>query len=308
MRFMKMNKIIFSALLLAGLSACQKKEIQYETFDVTKRDLSKRVEANGSIETENTVEVYAPVAGRMDRILVKEGDLIRPKQKIAVMSSDTRSVIVDMAMGKSKEEMDYWKNQLKETPIFAPVGGKLILMKAGVGEKIAGSIAQISTGEVIRANLDEADLPSVTLGQNVEIHFDIHSKSKIVGKLEKISQTSKLVNNLNVYQVEVSLPSEDKQKKIPFDIKIGMSVTLYFRVQEKKDALSLPLNAVDGKSNATVNVVKLDGQKTKVKLGDAYGDWVEVASGLNEGDKIKVPAFKAQKGKTRKSPLMMKKD
>lgn len=300
--------IIYIALTLVFATACHKKEIQYQTFEVTKRDLSKRVEANGSIDNENTVEAYAPVPGRLEKLFVNEGDAVKAKQKIGIMSSETRSVIVDLAMGKSKEEIDYWKNQLRMTPIFAPVSGKIIVVKAGIGERIAGSVAQISTGEVIRANLDEADLPNVTMNQNVEIHFDINPKAKLTGKLSKIAQVSKLVNNVNVYQVEVDLPNEEQRKKIPFDIKIGMSVTLYFKVQEKKDVPSLPLNAVEGKSATTVSLLKDNGQKTKVKLGDAYGDWVEVLSGLEAGEKVKIPVFNVQREKVRKSPLIIKKD
>jgi multidrug efflux pump subunit AcrA (membrane-fusion protein) len=184
----------------------------------------------------------------------------------------------------------------------------IILLRVNVGDKIGGSIAQISTGEIIRANLDEADLPSVIVGQKVQIHFDIDPKAILIGKLDKISETSKLVNNVNVYQVEVTLPPAAEQKKVPFDIKIGMSVTLYFQVNEKKDALALPINAVAGKAQTVTTVVKMNEAKAKVKLGDAYGDWVEVISGLEVGDKIKVPVFKVQQEKTRKSPLMIKKD
>lgn len=95
---------------------------------------------------------------------------------------------------------------------------------------------------------------------------------------------------------------------MPFEVKIGMSVTLFFSIQEKLGAKALSVSAVNGRSNDRVNVLKENGVKTKIKLGDIYGDWVEVVSGLELGDKIKIPAFQADKNKTRKSPLMLKKD
>lgn len=303
-----MRKIIFVFICSLVLHACSKKEIAYDVFEVAQKNLVKKVEANGSVDSLNTVDVFSPVPGRLQKFFVQEGDRVSAGQKIGMMSSENRSVIIDIAAAKGKEEVEYWKNQLQLTPIFAPVSGKVIVLKAmNTGERISGSIAQISTGDVIRANVDENDLLSIQLGKKVDIRFDIDSKASLPGKVEKISQISKFVNNVNVYEVEVSLPPEDQRKKVPFDIKIGMSVTLFFSVNEKQNALCIPVGAVSGKSLTNVTLLKLDGKKTKVKLGDIYDDYVEVLSGLEMGDKVKVPAFNTGKSKIKKSPFLMQK-
>jgi macrolide-specific efflux system membrane fusion protein len=304
----KQTKTIILTLLLC-LSFCKEKEVKYQTFEVEEKDLQKNVEVNGSIESINVVDVYAPVSGRLEQMFVKEGDMVKVGQKIATMSSESRSQIIDMAASKGQAEIEYWKKQMLLTPIYAPVSGKVVIIRAfNKGERISGSIAQISTGEVIRANLDEADLPSVSMNQKVEIYFDIDSKAKLMGTLSKMAQVSKMVNSVNIYQIEVTLPDQEKRKKLPFEIKIGMSVTLAFAVNKKKNTKALSITAVNGKSSATVSLLKENGVKQKVKLGETYGDWVEVLSGLEVGDKIKVPSFNLQKQKTRKSPLMIKKE
>ncbi|MEZ4846499.1 MAG: HlyD family efflux transporter periplasmic adaptor subunit [Bdellovibrionota bacterium] len=303
-----MNKK-YLLLMLFVLAFCKKQEVKYQTFEVLQKDLQKNVEASGSVESENIVEVFPPVSGRLEKMFVKEGDLVKAKQRIATMSSENRSQIIDMAASKGKDEVEYWKSQMLLTPIYSPVAGKIITVKVqDAGERVSGSVAQISTGEIIRVNIDESDLPSIRLDQNVDIHFDIHAKKSLKGVLKKISQTSKLVNNVNVYQVEVALPPEDKQKKLPFEIKIGMSVTLFFSVHEKQGAKALDVAAVNGRSNRTISLLKQDGTKVKVKLGDIYGDWVEILEGLEIGEKIKIPEFKASGAKVRKSPLMLKKE
>ncbi len=299
-------------LLLAGIvlifTGCQKKEIQYQTIEVVKKDLVKKVEVNGAVETLNTVDIFAPVSGRLEKFYVKEGDMVSAKQKIGTISSENRSMIIDMAAAKGKAEVEYWKSQLLLTPVYAPVAGKIIVLKASnTGERVSGSIGEISTGEIIRANVDENDLLGVAVGKRVDIRFDIDPKKILKGTLEKISQTSKTVNNVNVYPVEISLPDQEQRKKTGFDIKIGMSVTLTFSVHEIKDAKALPTSAVNGKASGTVQVLREDGTKAKVKLGEVYEDFVEVISGLEIGDKIKIPAFKGGKTKVRKSPLMLKK-
>jgi multidrug efflux pump subunit AcrA (membrane-fusion protein) len=95
-------------LCLLLLASCHKNEIHFQTFEVTKRDLTKKVEANGSVETDNTVDVYTPVPGRLEHLIVKEGDMVKAHQKIGDMSSDARTAIVDMASGKSADEVTYY--------------------------------------------------------------------------------------------------------------------------------------------------------------------------------------------------------
>jgi multidrug efflux pump subunit AcrA (membrane-fusion protein) len=85
-----------------------------------------------------------------------------------------------------------------------------------------------------------------------------------------------------------------------------MSITLNFPTQEKLGAKTLPLNAVDGKSQSKVSLIREGGKKVKVKLGDIYGDWVEIRSGLEIGEKIMVPVFQSQQKPTRQSPLLKK--
>jgi len=306
-----MNKKVYILLLILSLVSCRffrKKGQSFRLIPVAQRNLVKSVEANGQIDAISTVDVLSPIAGRLEKIFVKEGDFVRAKQKIALVSSDSRSLFLDMANSKDKKEVEYWKSQLQLTPIIAPTTGKIISVKAELDSKISGPILQISKGEIVRANIDEADLPRIHIGQKVIIQFDIAPEKKLVGRLETVAQVSKLVNNVNVYPSEISLPSEEKRKALPFEMKIGMSVTLIFPGEEKKGALALPLDAVNGQAMTSVTLIKEDDQKTKVKLGEIYGNWVEVISGLQIGEKVKVVKFKFQSEKERKSPLMLKRE
>jgi multidrug efflux pump subunit AcrA (membrane-fusion protein) len=296
--------LLFLCITTLSCNAFSKKKETYRILEVGLQDLAKTMEVNGSVDPINTVEVFSPVSGRLEKLFVKEGDFVRERQKIALVSSDSRNLFIDMHSNKNPKELEYWKNQIQLTPVFAPTSGKLIYLKSDVSDKVSGSLAKISKGEIIRANLDESDLPSVQLGQKVVIRFDILPDVALTGKLEKIAETSKLVNNVNVYEAQISLPPPEEQKALPFQIKIGMSVTLTFVVKEKKQAVALPASVVDSRKQTTVSMLRENDEKVKVKLGEMYGEWVEVVSGVRAGDKLKISETKLAKQKRRKSPLM----
>jgi macrolide-specific efflux system membrane fusion protein len=300
--------IVLALADLVALSACAERppEKTYQTVTVRQEDLTKYIEANGSIEPENAVQVSAPVEGRIEKMLVKEGDYVRKGQVLAVMSSSTRTTLMDMAGDREKKEKEYWETQVRPTSVFSPVSGRVVTIYLWPGETTTRSILWIATGMLIRADVDETDLPNVRVGQPVGIVFDVSNAQLLSGKVSKIARTSKLVNNVNVYGIEVTWDDADL-KKLPFEVRFGMSVTLFLEQSTKKGALAIPANAVNGRSNATVKVLDEALKPLTLKLGDMYGEQVEVLSGAVAGQKIKVPPFKNPAQKVRETPLLFKK-
>jgi multidrug efflux pump subunit AcrA (membrane-fusion protein) len=85
-----------------------------------------------------------------------------------------------------------------------------------------------------------------------------------------------------------------------------MSVTLELVVEEKKQALSVPLAAVSGKYDHKVKVLDEKEQIRGVKLGGVYGEFVEIISGMSDQDVIKVPVFVNPDDELKDTPFMKK--
>ena len=68
------------------------------------------------------------------------------------------------------------------------------------------------------------------------------------------------------------------------------------------------VNAVDGRSNTTVDVFTREMRPIKLKLGDIYGEYVEVLNGAKVGQSIKVRAFSNVAESARSTPLLFKKN
>lgn len=297
---------LLTVVAIGIVGACQttdSPEQKYQTYKVASRDLIRTIEANGSVEMENRVDVHAPVGGRIERVLVKEGDYVRKGQKLATMSSNTRATLVEMAGDKGKEEQKYWEKQILPTSIFAPVSGRVLTIRAEAGDKIKGSVINLSTGMLIRAHIDETDLPNIHVNQPVKVTFDISETHSIMGTVTEIAQNSSTVNNVNVYRIEVVWPDEEA-KKLPFQIRFGMSVTLFLEVEKRAQVPALPVAVANGRTNTQIELLNGELQPITLKVGDVYGDWIEVQSGAKVGQAVKVPAFENPAEKMRKIPFV----
>ena len=80
-----MKKIIIAAVLLALIGGgvyywktqTVKKEVRYASFDVISKTISEFVETTGSVAPQNRVEINPSAAGRIEKILVQEGDTLK---------------------------------------------------------------------------------------------------------------------------------------------------------------------------------------------------------------------------------------
>src|SRR5208337_2904023 len=67
------------------------------------------ISTTATVTPENRLQIKPPVNGRVDKILVKEGDYVKVGQTLALMSSTERATVLDAARAQSKEQLAYWE-------------------------------------------------------------------------------------------------------------------------------------------------------------------------------------------------------
>jgi len=140
---------------------------------------------------------------------------------------------------------------------------------------------------IVKAQVDETDIGNIRIGQPVNIQLDAYPNQTINGKVERIAYESKVINNVTIYEVDL-LPDS-----VPDFFRSGMSATINFIREEKKDVLMLPLKAIKKISDRTY-VFQADKATNKavsmqIKTGLENTSHVEVVSGLKAGDKVIIP-------------------
>jgi macrolide-specific efflux system membrane fusion protein len=218
--------------------------------------------------------------------LVKEGDKLKAGQTVAWMSSTERAALLDAARARGPEEITYWQEVYKPTPLISPIDGEVIVSTDQPGQTITASDAVIVLSDhlIVQAQVDETDIGKVSIGQDVSISLDAYPQIKVNGKIVHIYYESTTVNNVTIYKVDI-LPDE-----VPAVFRSGMSATVNIIENSRTGVLTVPAEAVKwDKDGAYVLVMDFSGKnpvKRKIEVGLADDKNAEVISGLTENDKV----------------------
>ncbi len=268
----------------------KKVETIYWPVQVTKDDIQSTVLSTGIVQPENRLEIKPPVAGRIDKVLVKEGQILHKNQIVAMMSSSERALLLDTARAQNPKDAAYWEKMFKPVFIVAPLDGILIKKSVNPGQIVSPGDALFAMSDhlVVKAQVDETDLAHIQLGQDAVITLDAYPGQFVDAVVDQIAFEAQTVNNVTVYEVDV-LP-----KTVPPFMRSGMTANATFIIAKKTGALVLPFESIthaDGKTTVLVDDPAHPNtpMKKEITTGITDGQKVEVVAGLKEGDKIEVP-------------------
>ena len=267
-------------------------------------DVSLTVSATGIVKPQNRLEIKPPISGRIENILVKEGDKIKKGEILLWMSSTERAALVDAARSQGQEALDYWEEVYKKTPIVSPIDGEVIVRSVEPGQTASSSdvVLVLSDRLVISAQFDETDIGRVKVGQKAFITLDAYPDIKIEGLVDHIAYESEIVNNVTIYNVDI-LPSE-----VPDILRSGMSVTVEVVEKTITNVLTIPSNAIGYEGKRQFVLVKNKWGKITprdINVGLNNDKIAQVISGLSLEDSVVVDdSFLPTRKNTLSSPFM----
>jgi macrolide-specific efflux system membrane fusion protein len=272
------------------------------TVRVTRGDIELSVLTTGDVRPRNRLELKPPLPGRVERILVREGDVVTKGDILAWMSSTDRAALLDAARAKGTAELARWEELYKPAPLVAPLSGRVIARNVEPGQTVTSSDAVLVLSDrlIVKAQVDETDMAQIRLGQPARVVLDAFPDSPLAATVEHIAFEAKTVSNVTIYEVDV-LPRDP-----PAYLRSGMTANVTFHVDEKKDVLLLPAVAVKTGETAEVLVPAGKGksQTRIVETGLSNGKTIEIRSGLTEGDAVVVDdGLPASTVKAKTSPL-----
>ena len=250
------------------------------------------ISTTGTVYPKNRLEVKPPVGGRIESILVKEGEKVKAGQALAWMSSTERAALLDAAEGRGEEVKKYWKEVYKPIALLSPIDGEVIVATTQPGQTVTATDAVIVLSDhlIVRAQVDETDIGKIKLGQGAFVTLDAYSGNKIKASVEHIYYESSTINNVTIYNVDL-LPED-----VPSFFRSGMNATIDFKAESKEKAILLPVDAVRKDKEESYVLLKQDGSnnpaKRVVKLGITDDKNYEILSGVTASDTIIVTTKK----------------
>jgi HlyD family secretion protein len=233
---------------------------------------------------------------------------------------------------------------LKYATIHSPIDGVVLNRVVNEGQTVAASfnaptlftIANDLTQMEVQANIDEADIGKVKVGQRVEFTVDAYPETIFQGDVSEVRIQPVITSSVVTYTVIVNAPNPD-QKLMP-----GMTASITVFTDEMQGAISIPGKAlrfnpdkmmvsaylktisdpaVPGAGLPEAPKEKDDTRKVWVKEGSMIhpvtivagidnGSMVEIKSGLKEGDEVLLSMGVVGEGgdkkdtSTAKSPFM----
>lgn len=246
-----MKWIVVLVVLVGGgyryySSKAKKTEEAKPTYDRAKveiRDLRNTVESTGEVQPRNRLDVKPPIAGRLEQLMVDEGDRVTKGQILGWISSTERATLLDAALATSKEELEYWEELYKASPLISPLNGTIIARNFEPGQSIESkdAVVVIADDLIVVANLDETDIGQVKNEQEVEVTLEAYPDREFGGEVEKIAYDAKTISNVTMYEVDV------RPSRVPPFMRSGMTANLEFVIEEKNGALVVPASAIQQK-------------------------------------------------------------
>ena len=259
----------------------------------------------GGITARNMIPIKSPVAGRIEEILVNEGDTVKRGQIIFWVSSSERAAMIDAARAVGESEFQRWQEIYRPTPVVAPMNGFIIRREKEPGQTItqAEAVLRMADDLIFSVNIDETDFRYIKIGNKVNMFLDAYPNQYFEGIIEHISYDSSNINNVIVYEVKI------RPLKKPEVFRSGMTATTVITADSKDGALSIPNDFITEKDGKKIVMVKTENSRKRefktreVKLGVSDGKYTEILSGLNPDETV---VLLNQKKKKKKS-LMTKK-
>ena len=246
------------------------------------------------LEAAAETTVYFDISGTVASVYVKDGEYVSKGQTIMVLTSDTLSDEIKSAADSLRDaELSVEKQYdlLDNYSIEAPISGTIVDKYYKEGEnaevgKVLCTIFDLSYLN-IKLNIDELDITKVAVGQKAVVTADAVPGKEFPAEITELSINGSSVNGVTTYPVTVKIA--DPEGLLP-----GMNVDVEIMISENKGVISVPADAVN--EGDTVLVKTADGHTGEgapegyefrnVTTGACSDDFVEIKSGLAEGDSI----------------------
>src|SRR5574344_2808868 len=209
------------------------------------------------------------------------------------------------AVASNRESVQKALTNLGYATITSPIDGVILSKEVEEGQTVAASfstptlftIAKDLTNMRVIANVDEADIGDVKVGERVSFTVDAYPDDTFSGTVTQVRQEATTTNNVVTYQVVIGAPNNDLK------LKPGLTANVTIYTLEKKGVVSVPSKALrftptkelvgnkekivdcQGKNKVWTHVNGVF-KAHPVEIGLTDGTRTEILNGINTGETI----------------------
>ena len=199
------------------------------------------------------------------------------------------------------------RTNLSYANIYAPIDGIILSREVEEGQTVAASmttptlftIAKDITKMQVEANVDEADIGGVEVGQRVSFTVDAYPQEEFSGRVRQVRLSATTESNVVTYTVIIDADNPEQK------LKPGLTATITIFTQELKDIDTVPASAIafspdtetlqkyyqQNQIKAKIPEIKTGKNKEKyiwIKNNDGSLSQKQITIGINDGINIQV--------------------
>lgn len=321
--------LIVLAVVFGFLQNRGKSQAVLNFINPVKKDLVSSITISGRIDAKEKAQMRFVAGGKLVYLGARQGDLVKKWQSLATIDrstlqkqmdqnlnlymkerydfEDTRDDIKDRTLD-TQETRDVAKQQydlnnqvlnveiqniaIANTTLYAPFEGILTVVPTNVTgvQLLATDYFEVVNPKtlIFRAAIDEIDMHRISKGQSGQVVLDAYDGETIDTYISYVAYTSSESSSGTVFLVEFPIDSQDMEK-----YRIGMNGDALIKIEEKKDVLTVPLDAISEREDKVFVNIKADNkegfEEREIKVGLESEDEIEVLEGLNENDQVLLP-------------------
>lgn len=321
--------LIVIAVIIGFLQNRTKNQVKLTFVSPMRKNLASSITIAGRIDAKEKAQLRFVAGGKLVYLGAKQGDVVKKWQSLATIDrstlqkqmdqnlnlymkerydfEDTRDDIKDRSLD-AQETRDVAKQQydlenqvlnveiqsiaIANTTIYAPFEGILTVVPTNVTgvQLLATDYFEVVNPKtlIFRAAIDEIDMHRISKGQSGQIVLDAYDGEQIDTYISYVAYTSSESSSGTVFLVEFPIDSQNMEK-----YRIGMNGDALIKIEEKKDVLTVPLDAISEREDKVFVNIKADNkegfEEREIKVGLESEDEIEVLEGLNENDQVLLP-------------------
>ena len=282
-----------------------------ETTSATARVGTYACAAGGTLSPQLRQTITAAASGEITNLNVSVGSRVSAGAVLATIGGESaENSLADAALAVQNAQLSLQSAQeaLDSYTITSPISGTVIEKNLKAGDQLnggdSGAMAVIYDLSQLELQMDvsELDIGQIQPGQTVEITAEALPGQTFTGVVEKVSVNGTTTDGFTTYPVTILLSEYG-------DLNPGMNVSADIIVERSENVLCVPAAAVNSDGTVLVagegafaedGVTIADPSKIESRpatLGRGNQDFVEITSGLEEGETVLLP-IQSQGGMT----------
>jgi RND family efflux transporter MFP subunit len=296
------------------------KAVAVSTVLVGEKSFTDNLVVLGNIMADKEINISSETSGKVTEVLFENGQTVTRGQTLVRIDGELRqanlltaqvnvdkaqadlnrfeAALKDKAITEAQVEAARFglkaaeaqlvaaKKQVKDTQVTAPFSGVITNKMVEVGSMLVSmpptviaSLVDVATLKV-KVLLAEKEAFKIKRGETVELTTDVYGSTKFKGIVNVIGVKADEAHN---FPVEIVLQNNPNNP-----LRAGMFCKVYFNNLPSRNMVAIPREALVGSAkNPQVYVVEANKAVLRsVNLGAESGTYIEVLSGLTQGEQV----------------------